>query len=134
MTSQRKYTLIWLLLPLLALRGLVPAGFMIDTSGGRLSMMLCSGSVSTTMVTGEHAQHLHHAGQGSSGEHGQHGEHGGNSVCPFAAAGMGAPAPHLLTITLDAQVTDEISVDLVAFHSPFGPSRVQQSRAPPYFS
>jgi len=90
------------------------------------------------MAAGEHSQHAghfqhadHHA---ATGEHAGHGENGSNSICPFAAAGMGAPAPHLLTIALAAPIASAITVDVVAFQSPFGPSRAQQSRAPPYFS
>jgi hypothetical protein len=45
MSMRRHYKLIWWLLPLLALRGLVPVGFMLDTSHGELAIVVCPGHV-----------------------------------------------------------------------------------------
>jgi hypothetical protein len=129
MTSRRTHKIIWWLLPLLALRSLVPAGLMIDTSQGGVSMVVCTGVHKSTPMEerGAPATTTH--------DHlGQHG-HDSNAICPFAVAATGAPTPAVLPMVLGAvSVIDAISSDVVAFHSTFGPLRVQQSRAPPYFS
>jgi hypothetical protein len=127
MTSHRKSNLIWLLLPLLALRALVPAGFMLDASSDGLSMVICSGGVYKTVS-------VDHGDQAPVTDHGQQTQHG-DSICPFAVAATGAPAPSALPMVLGAlSAIGIVANDVAEFHSLFGPSRVQQSRAPPYFS
>lgn len=88
----------WLtwLLPLLALRAFVPAGFMLGASGDDLQLMLCSGTAA--IATQNHASpdgtsHAHHAEQNSTHDHGGGKVHE-NSICPFAAASSaGVPMP-----------------------------------------
>jgi hypothetical protein len=155
MTAARKYTLIWILLPLLALRGLVPAGFMVDTSGGTLSIVMCGGTgpLATGLSHGSgHAVHqmdhgqmdhsqmdpghqhaaLHSDGQAS--HHGSDHEHK-NSICPFAIAGSAATLAHIPSLPAAIEPVRVVAAThIVALHGLFGPSRVQQSRAPPSIS
>jgi len=126
MTHRRAHTLICWLLPLLALRGLVPVGFMIDVSQGDVAMVVCPGH---HIVANE--------GSGTSG----HGEHGtpakqlSTAPCPFVVAAGGAPLATVLPIPMElAQIVAVVTDDFVGPELPFGPTRTQQSRAPPYFS
>jgi hypothetical protein len=126
MTSQRKFKLTWLLLPLFVLRGLVPAGFMIDTSSNGLSMVICSGGVYKTVM-------VDHGDQAPVTDHGQQTQHG-DSICPFAAAATGAPPSNDVPMLFGVSVGGAAISHVDQFHSSFGPSRTQQSRAPPSFS
>jgi hypothetical protein len=116
----------WLLLPLLALRGLVPAGYMIDVTERGLSLVVCESGIYKDAVPHNDGEHHH--------EKNSHGGHD-HSICPFAVAALGAPAPNVVTLATVVEVAiDRVrdSADVVA--SCFGPSRAQQSRAPPVFA
>jgi len=124
MTRRRIHTLIWCLLPLFALRGMVPAGFMVNLSGGDLSMTVCPMHQSAD------------AGRADGGhtDAGQH-KKTASSVCPFAAALTSATFIGIAVPAFAFVVTESIDVgDVASRYIPFGPSRAQQSRAPPYFS
>jgi hypothetical protein len=141
MTAKRKFTLIWLLLPLLLLRGLVPAGFMIDASGGNLSIVMCSGSgpLPSAAALDEHSGHaMHHAqqqGDEHAGHHGSgHDKHQG-SICPFAMAGSAAPLANISSLPLGIEpVRTLAAAHTVILRGLSGPLRAQQSRAPPTLS
>lgn len=110
---------IWWLLPLFALRGLVPAGFMLDTSQGELSIIVCPG----------------HATQSQSGNHDAPSGKQDATVCPFAAATSAGPLANAVPFgAADVQPDQFNLVDLADSELPFGPARAQQSRAPPHFS
>lgn len=72
--TRRRSKLIWLLLPLLALRGLVPAGFMVDTAHGHLAIVVCPG-------------HIPAAQDSEPGT----GHDQPSKLCPFAVAAVSAP-------------------------------------------
>jgi hypothetical protein len=148
MTAIRKQTFILLLLPLLALRTLVPVGYMVDTSGGRLSIVMCGGDGPLTIAAlteyggqatnhsemdhgqMDHAQHTGHAGHHGS-EHDKH----KNSICPFAAAGSAATLASVPSLPVGIEPVRIVAVSHdVAIQGLSGPSRAQQSRGPPHFS
>jgi hypothetical protein len=151
MTASRKYTLIWLLLPLLALRGLVPAGFMVDTSGGAFSIVMCGGdgplaiaapnehsghATDHDQTAHDHMDHGHmdHDQMAHANHHDGHEKHK-NSICPFAMAGSAATVANISSVPVDIEPGPFFAAtDIVAFHGLSGPSRAQQSRAPPHFS
>lgn len=134
MFARRTRKSIWLaLLPLLLLRGLVPAGYMIEANAGGLSIVVCESGIYKDAVIAGSAEHHHHDHHGTSGDTSSAAHD--HSICPFAIAAVGAPTPDLPAIV--AVVSTEIGrvVDEPVVQSGlFGPSRTQQSRAPPYFS
>jgi hypothetical protein len=130
MTTKRKFNLIWLLLPFLLVRGLVPAGFMIDASSGSLSIVMCGGEGPLNVTAlAEHSGHaMHHAHHGN-----DHEKHKG-SICPFAIAGSSATFASIPSLPVDIEPVRTRAADVTAFHGLYGPSRTQQSRAPPFLS
>jgi hypothetical protein len=125
---------LWLLLPLLFLRGLVPAGYMIAVTENGLEIVLCDSGIYRDSAV---AQQLASTQQGSEhpGEHHHHGK--GNvqhdhSICPFAVAATGAPAPELPELNTGSEVgVGSFMEDCRIIAGLSGPSRAQQSRAPP---
>ena len=133
----RKFT--WLLLALLALRGLVPAGYMIDTTGGSLSLVVCSSGVYSAAAQADHSKHAehhhHHQNSHQNEESNKESAASDHSICPFALAATGAPTPVLPAIDVAASTEIGRIVDNgSSLFGTFGPSRAQQSRAPPSFS
>ena len=127
---------LWML-PFFALRGMVPAGYMLDVSGGKLAMALCSGIVHSPPSMGDtqRAQYQHH-GQSNDSHHGGH-EHQkhGDSMCPFAVAAAAVTASNVAPppVGIDpAEFVDVAETSILIGLS--GPLRAQQSRAPPFFS
>ena len=131
----------WLLLALIALRGLVPAGYMIDVSANGLSLVVCGSGIyaaaaQSTAIQGEH--HAHHHGDGHHGDGANDSSQAletDHSICPFAVAATGASAPSLpAMLVVGETIIDRLAGRSVLVFSSFGPSRAQQSRAPPSFS
>jgi len=116
MNRRRVSKVVWWLLPLFALRGLVPAGFMLSTVDGELSMIVCHGAAK------------HGSADGQS-------RHDARSICAYAVAPGAAPMASLLPVHFAADVegTHE-QVEYATADIPFGPARAQQSRAPPVLS
>ncbi|HYM33857.1 MAG TPA: DUF2946 family protein [Steroidobacteraceae bacterium] len=130
MTPVRKHRILWLLLPLLALRGLVPAGYMIDATEHGLSIVVCESGIYGDLLASDATKH-HHGHHTSDSHRSQH----DHSICPFAIAATGAPAPSAVTLATVVDVAiDRVRDTHVVIANRFGPSRAQQSRAPPYFS
>jgi len=145
----RKYSrpLVRILLVTLALRALVPVGFMpmVGADGG-FTLALCPGTQQPA-VAGEnpHAHHGHHpaaelAGAAQADAHHSHGDGTGSDNAPsaghqfpclFAAAAAAAPAPDLLALALavphvfHVRATEAADVFLPAI------IRAQSARAPP---
>jgi hypothetical protein len=119
-TASRRRLLIALLLPVLALRVLLPAGFMPVADAGELRIVMCSDGMQ-----------LPGTGPGDSGGHPPH-EMG---KCPFASAGFHAPPTQFVA-------TAGMPVLSVQFHSfpaadlppTTGPPRTSAARAPPHIS
>src|SRR5215831_12172654 len=121
MLKIRTHSLSWLLLALIALRGLVPTGYMIDATQEGVSIVVCDSGIYKDSAP---THHPHHHDQGS-GKH-------DHSICPFAVAATSGPTPSLPLAIFDAAgAVDRIhSVD--EFPAGLsGPSRAQQPRAPP---
>jgi hypothetical protein len=91
---RRSRRLLALMLPLVLLRLLVPAGFMPVAGAGGLAVGLCPGEAAMPPgYRGAHAAHEHHAGR-----HGDGGAPGGehHAQCLFAASAVPAFAPTAL--------------------------------------
>jgi hypothetical protein len=108
------HLLIALLLPLMVLRGMLPAGYMPVAEGGELRMALCSdGLRSPGKDAGDHRL------PGSSGD------------CLFAHAAASAPPPSCLA-PAGRSVAEPACIDMPADLPPVGFLRRSQSpRAPP---
>ena len=128
MKIRRLNKLIWWLLPLLALRGLVPAGFMLDTSHGQLAIVVCPGHIPAATPV-DHADHAGHFGKEAPDD-----EQSRSTLCPFALSAGPAPLTSLAAVVAGAPVDVFESVDHQGPELPFGPARTHHSRAPPSLS
>ncbi len=121
-----------LVLGLVFLRGLVPAGFMLAPVDGHLAFVLCDGDASLPAMLagampGHHPMHMAmgHAAHG----HGTHGD----PTCPYAQSGGPAPLPTLPVLARGAaferpRLPAAITQTLLGF----GPIRQPSSRGPPH--
>ena len=134
MKHRRIHKLTWWLLPLFALRGLVPVGFMVNVSSGELSMAVCPmhQSVGTGQSAADRSLVDLVAGQS---DWAQKNKNDSKSECPFAAALSSAT---FVGVSTPAQVPAAVGGfsrnETAVTHVPFGPYRAQQSRAPPRYS
>jgi hypothetical protein len=112
-----------LVLALLALRALVPGGFMPGMVDGRPSMVLCDGHGM--------AGHHHHAA-GSAGSGLPAGTHG-NPECPFAQSAGPSPLPELPVLATANSPVNGFTAgeDESQIRAPTGPRRQQTPRGPP---
>jgi hypothetical protein len=130
-----RFLVVALLLPLLALRALIPVGLMpMAGADGSISLQLCPGTVPA--VAG-HAQFWHGA-SGDMASHHHRGEghgpaHSHQTVCPFAALASPACTVTVLAITTEAMRDAFISSreSEQVFFSTL--RRTQSPRAPPRF-
>ena len=124
-----------LVLGLVLLRGLVPAGFMLAPVDGHLAFVLCDADASMpamatgAMPAGHHHMHMamEHAGHG----HGAHGD----PTCPYAQSAGPAPLPTLPVLAGGTtfgrpQLPAAITQTLLGF----GPIRQPSSRGPPHLA
>ena len=114
-----------LVLGLLFLRALVPAGFMLAQVDGRLAFVLCDAETSA----GEHQHQHHHPGHDNATHH--EGTHG-DPTCPYAQSAGPAPLPTLPVIA-GAAAVDQLRVLAAVTQTllSFGPTRQQMPRGPP---
>ncbi len=114
-----------LVLGMLFLRALVPAGFMVAPVDGGLAFVLCEAEVP---AAGHHPPgHDHHAMR----HQGAHGD----PTCPYARSAGPAPLPTLPVLA--SGTVYELSVLPTAFAQTFlsfGPTRQQSPRGPPHLS
>lgn len=110
-----------LLLPLLALRALLPAGYMVANAAGELRIVMCSTGLAAwgapaPAMPGDHDKPLP--------------DHGDD--CPFAHSSMQAPPPYLVH-SADAPVPVFLFPSNPSDHIPpaTGPPRQHGARAPP---
>ncbi|MGO9994575.1 MAG: DUF2946 family protein [Steroidobacteraceae bacterium] len=114
-----------LVLGMLFLRALVPAGFMLAPVGERLALVLCDAGMSA----GEHQHHHHHPGHDNSAH--QNGAHS-DPTCPYAQSAGPAPLPTLPV--LEGGVVSDLTVPPATVTQTFltcGPTRRQTPRGPP---
>jgi hypothetical protein len=120
----RRWLLWALLLPALALRALVPSGFMpMRDEQGHLSLMFCPGEVPAPALASPdpHAHHRHHPGEASAG----------HTICPYSLSA--GPA---LAYSVDVAVVLPPRVDFRPPPRQVYPLvetilRAQSARAPP---
>lgn len=115
-----------LVLGMLFLRALIPAGFMLAPVDGSLAFVVCDAETSV----GEHQHHHHHSGH----DHTAH-ERGAHSdpTCPYAQSAGPAPLPTLPALAGGATI--DLLVPPPAFTQTrltFGPIRQQSPRGPPH--
>jgi hypothetical protein len=112
-----------LVLGLLFLRALIPAGFMLAPVKGHLSYVLCDAEMSA----GEH--HHYHSGHDDAAHHG-----GAQSdpTCPYAQSAGPAPLP-TLPVLAGAETFDHSVPPFAVTQTllSFGPPRRLSSRGPP---
>jgi hypothetical protein len=134
MTHRRIHKLIWWLLPLFALRGLVPVGFMVNVSSGELSMAVCPMHQNVEAAQSPVDRSIVDLVGGQT-DSSQKNKNDSKSECPFAAALSSAT---FVGVSTPAQVPAAVGGfsrnETAVIHVPFGPSRAQQSRAPPRYS
>jgi len=111
-----------LVLGMLFLRGLVPAGFMLAPEDGRVAVVLCE----ARMSAGGHPYHHHHAGSGAHHD-GAHGD----PACPYALSAGPAPLPTLPAFEGTSTVGEPPVPEALRTFSRFGPTRQQTPRGPP---
>lgn len=125
MTKRRAQSFVFWLLPILVLRALMPVGTMLDVSGGRTTVVMCSeGFAKAATPSGDAST--------TRGQVTQHGDQ--HSVCPFAMA-LGATAPVEVAIVVhSSSVSTTLDHGVAVHHSPSGPSRIHSNRGPPAYS
>ncbi len=122
MNRRRLHFVIALLLPLMALRAMLPAGYMLDAGQGGLRIVMCSEGLQAAPLGDNSDQSSNGHGQRDSGS------------CPFAHAAVSAPppsaSPSIAMVRFDAGRIPAIapptrSLSLI---------RVQSARGPPSIS
>jgi len=130
-----------LVLGLLFLRALIPAGFMLAPVDGHLALVLCSLDLPVDAMSAGampashhpmhemHAMHAMHAGRDHAGQ--QHGAHG-DPTCPYAQSSCPAPLPTLpLLVSGTTCEHPRLPAAITQTLLSFGPIRQPASRGPP---
>lgn len=138
MIRRRLHLLLVLLLPLLALRALLPVGYMPVVDARGLHLILCNPDLAgrtTPLHDPAHHDAAHHGpahpdtGQHDPAHHGQSGSHGD---CPFAHAPFNAPPPHVASGVRAPAPELRFVVHSFQNLGPLtGPPRQASARAPP---
>jgi hypothetical protein len=123
------------LLPLIALRALVPAGFMLSVDAEGLALAFCSGEIA--VATQQQAGHEHqHGAQHDTGGHGEDSSHSAQEhvPCPYSLTASATPfeTPHLAGVALIP--CDDSADRSTAFTPTTGPLRADRIRGPPHLS
>ncbi|MFC4308617.1 hypothetical protein ACFPN2_05935 [Steroidobacter flavus] len=127
---------LWIV-PLLVMRALIPAGFMLSVDAGQLQLMFCPSGVVAPLFSPKpatqqaHAEHQHHPGMHHGGADQASASHDDNSPCPFSLVASATPCdiPYLAGAT-DAP-RDEHFEFLSAPTFRVGPVRADRIRGPP---
>lgn len=97
--------ILWWLMPLFALRALVPVGFMLDVSQGDVALVVCPGHSSVEQDTSD---------AGAVGSEDQRHTQSTFKLCPFAVAGgVAPPAVVAGVVSLDSVSLERISAPSV---------------------
>jgi hypothetical protein len=115
LTRARKHLLVALILPLLVVKAMLPAGFMPTVSDGQLRIVMCSAG-------------LAQAGSATADES-LPGERAPN--CAFAVAGLAAPPPPLLTMLVPLAPCHLPAPSNAAVTATAALRRYQSPRGPP---
>jgi hypothetical protein len=108
--------IIALLLPLMVVRGLLPAGYMPVAERGEIRMALCSGGLQLP---------------GGAGDSGDHRLPGGNGDCLFAHSAASAPPPAIIALDSSAFSSETSLATPLAQQRASVIPRAQSSRGPP---
>jgi len=124
-----------LVLGLLFLRGLVPAGFMLAPVDGSLAFVLCdldlpvAAMASNAMPASHH--HMHMAADHAAHQHGAHGDR----TCPYAQSAGPAPLPTLPALAGGSKFEQpRVPAAVTQTLLSFGPIRQPSSRGPPHLA
>lgn len=113
-TSRRLHLVIALMLPIMMMRGLLPAGYMAVADHGELRIALCSGGLAPPV--GDHDKHP-----------------AGSSDCPFALAhaSFAPPVQPVLALAGLPPVAEGVSFTSASRPPATGPPRSVSVRGPP---
>jgi hypothetical protein len=115
-----------LVMAMLCLRALVPAGFMLASVDGQLAVVLCDADAKT--LPHDPAAHHHHGGH----DHATHHHANPDPTCPYAQSAGPAPLPALPVLAATAIAGDCVQPAYQAQnYAHFGPTRQQSPRGPP---
>jgi hypothetical protein len=107
---------------LLAVRALVPVGFMASATEAGIQLVFCDAGAIALQMGGHHAHHHHAGGTTDPG-------------CPYAQSSGPAPLPSLPMLASDVRVVRIAApVESSAVIAPQGPHREQSPRGPPFLS
>lgn len=129
---------LWIV-PLLLLRALIPAGFMLAADANGLSLVFCSVNTPQSTAANATVQHEGHAGHHAGHDNGSAGEHSGNHAsasqhnapCPFSLAAIAAAGEVPYFGSIAALPADEPFEFVSAPTSSAGPLRADRIRGPP---
>jgi hypothetical protein len=117
------YLVLTLLMPLLTLRALLPAGYMVAAAGDGARIVLCSEGFAALHAPADASQQPQPAGDGD-----------GDGDCAFAHAASSAPPPHYVAgAFIPALEVGFRSAVADALPPATGPPRHAGARAPPAF-
>lgn len=123
MTARRRALLIALLLPVMALRALLPAGYMPVAGSDGLQVVMCSDGLQWSPAID------------TRGERDDHSRLAGTGECHFSHGGAKAPPPSILTLAaLQVPVAHRMPSPGDEPSLAAGPPRVTAARAPPALS
>jgi hypothetical protein len=133
MRRRHRQLLSFWILPLLLLRALIPAGFMLSMDAGSLQLSFCPAVVQPAEPMHEHlSQHggMHHAGMDAAG-HETASHNDDNAPCPFSlvASAAASDVPHLQASAIAP--SDERFEFISAPTVRVGPVRTDRIRGPP---
>jgi hypothetical protein len=107
---------------LLAVRALVPMGFMASATEAGIQLVFCDAGAMAVHAAGHHAHHHHAGGTTDPG-------------CPYAQSSGPAPLPSLPMLASDVRIVCITSpVESSAVLALQGPLREQSPRGPPFLS
>lgn len=122
MNQQQAKFWVWWLLPFLAARALVPAGFMLDVSHGNAAVVICSADFAKNIGHSRSSDSITtHGGQHNNIEH---------SICPFAFSAGATLASTVLDIP-DRLLSDAYNTCQQLSRFSADPASVYLARGPP---
>ena len=117
MTSRRVQSWVWLLLPFLVARALMPVGFMAQAHDGKMQIVFCTAGFAQPGAPSDHSD--------------KHDSSHGDFSCPFAHVAA-APLPDLSGSVAIAFIDAEVFLPLTELpYYAAGPPRIHHVRGPP---
>jgi hypothetical protein len=119
-SRRHMYLVLTLLMPLLTLRALLPAGYMVSAAGDGPRIVLCSEGLAGWNAAADESRHDQLPAAADD--------------CPFALASLHAPPPHVVTRSFaPTLVSAFLSQSSDQLPPATGPPRQYSARAPPAF-